>query len=326
MRVLIFNKLLIRAFPSLRSGRCLPGFYPQLMLRFTCYKGTFSTFVFASQNRSFILMASPPPTAALQAANAGRLPMLLVMFFMGVLTSASAQGNSGVWFTEFSSYLKVFLSNTAEEMVVSQTLYKGHEVGAPLLQTSIIKRVVVGKHSNMYTENRLVVKSDSISVTVDSLSHQVIFNVESKALKTPTEVFLDSLAAHKDDWFTQGKVEQQGSEVCFTLECSEMMPYNKIVYYFDRQSKALNRQIFYSRIEQTVLENDRPVPFLPKQEVRYTYHKVAQTPLFKVSDFVKQNGAVWELNSIHKEQSFTLFDYQKYSSEVLKEAQQAGFK
>jgi hypothetical protein len=30
------------------------------MLRFTCYKGIFSTFVFASQNRSFTLMASPP--------------------------------------------------------------------------------------------------------------------------------------------------------------------------------------------------------------------------------------------------------------------------
>jgi hypothetical protein len=47
------------AFPCF-AGSAHSGFYPQLMLRFTCYKGTFSTFVFASQNRLFTLMASPP--------------------------------------------------------------------------------------------------------------------------------------------------------------------------------------------------------------------------------------------------------------------------
>jgi hypothetical protein len=39
--------------PLLRRVYC--PLHPQLMLWFTYYKGTFSTFVFASQNRSFML-------------------------------------------------------------------------------------------------------------------------------------------------------------------------------------------------------------------------------------------------------------------------------
>ncbi len=55
------SNLMTKIIRALRLKPPLPyGFYPQLMLRFTCYKGTFSTFVFASQNRSFTLMASPP--------------------------------------------------------------------------------------------------------------------------------------------------------------------------------------------------------------------------------------------------------------------------
>jgi hypothetical protein len=37
------------------AGSVYYPLYPQLMLWFTYYKGTFSTFVFASQNRSFML-------------------------------------------------------------------------------------------------------------------------------------------------------------------------------------------------------------------------------------------------------------------------------
>jgi hypothetical protein len=74
------------------------GLYPQLMLRFTCYKGTFSTFVFASQNRSFTLGAShASPLQALQAANAAPLytlwfkvaanvKIMLVNFFLTTIT------------------------------------------------------------------------------------------------------------------------------------------------------------------------------------------------------------------------------------------------
>jgi hypothetical protein len=41
--------------PSLRYGSPHSLLHPQPMLWFTYYKGTFSTFVFASQNRAFML-------------------------------------------------------------------------------------------------------------------------------------------------------------------------------------------------------------------------------------------------------------------------------
>jgi hypothetical protein len=41
--------------PTLRFGSVYSLLHPQLMLWFTYYKGTFSTFVFASQNRAFML-------------------------------------------------------------------------------------------------------------------------------------------------------------------------------------------------------------------------------------------------------------------------------
>jgi hypothetical protein len=48
---LVFNRL---GVPLLRRVGAF-SLHPQLMLWFTYYKGTFSTFVFATQNRAFML-------------------------------------------------------------------------------------------------------------------------------------------------------------------------------------------------------------------------------------------------------------------------------
>jgi hypothetical protein len=67
--------MIIWAFPCF-AGSAHSPLYPQLMLWFTYYKGTFSTFVFASQNRAFMLRSwLRHRFAALHAPNAPPSPI-----------------------------------------------------------------------------------------------------------------------------------------------------------------------------------------------------------------------------------------------------------